>query len=139
MTAQEIVLIKKSWKLICSLDPPLVADVFYNKLFSLHPPLRAMFPGDMQAQYRKLMDMLSMLVAHLDDVAGTQKMIDDLAMRHIQYGVRPAHYRQVGNALLWTFAKALGADAGAAAVDAWKKWYDALATRMIHFTAPDKE
>ncbi|MCR6720369.1 MAG: globin domain-containing protein [Chitinophagaceae bacterium] len=54
MTSEEIILIKKSWKLIRSLDPMLVADVFYSKLFSLHPPLRKMFPADMQSQYKKV-------------------------------------------------------------------------------------
>lgn len=135
MTEEEIILIKKSWKLIHSLDHLLVADVFYSKLFTLHPPLQKMFPEEMQAQYKKLMDMLNTLVVHLDDIHGTKKMIDEMAARHAQYGVRPAHYRQVGNALLWTLAKGLGPDAGAPTIDAWKKWYDALASRMIAFSA----
>lgn len=120
--------------MIRSLDPLLVADVFYSKLFSLHPPLRKMFPADMQSQYKKLMDMLNTLVARLEDIQGTDKMIDEMAARHVLYGVRPAHYRQVGNALLWTLAKGLGPDAGATTIDAWKKWYDSLAIRMMNYS-----
>lgn len=132
MTVEEITLIKKSWKLIRSLDPILVADVFYSKLFSMNPPLRKMFPEDMDGQYRKLMNMLNTLVARLEDEEGTAKMIDEMAGRHIGYGVRPAHYRQVGNALLWTLAKGLGPDAGAATIEAWRKWYEGLAERMMN-------
>ena len=100
MTHDEIAQIKRSWKLLRSLDPLLVADVFYSKLFSLHPPMRRLFPTEMQTQYQKLMDMLGILVARLDTENSNAQAIMDMGARHQQYGARPAHYRYVGNALV---------------------------------------
>jgi nitric oxide dioxygenase len=48
------------------IDPAIVADVFYSKLFSDKPALRRMFPTKMDQQYRKLIDMLSAIIARLD-------------------------------------------------------------------------
>lgn len=134
MTPEEIAQIKKSWKLLRSLDPLLVADVFYSKLFSLCPPLRRLFPGEMEAQYRKLMDMLGVLVARLDNDNTNATIIAEMGARHQQYGARPAHYRHVGHALIWTLQKALGTYDTDPCLMAWKKWYGELAAQMMKQT-----
>ena len=59
MNANQILLIKKSWRLLRQVAPELVGDTFYSKLFYDHPELRRMFPKEMDEQYKKLIDMLS--------------------------------------------------------------------------------
>jgi len=47
-------LVKQTWKLFREIDPRLVGDTFYSKLFNDTPSLRRMFPKNMNDQYRKL-------------------------------------------------------------------------------------
>ena len=93
MTEEEVKLVKNSWKLMRSIDPGIVAGLFYSKLFNEHPALRNMFPKNMDQQYQKLMDMLSTIVARLERFDELSKDIADMARRHVGYGVRPAHYK----------------------------------------------
>jgi hemoglobin-like flavoprotein len=132
LTHGQIQLIKQSWVVFRSMNPALVGDAFYSKLFVENPSLRKMFPKQMDEQYKKLIDMLSVIVArldHLDDLSGE---IAAMGRRHVQYGVRPEHYRLVGNALLWTLENGLGNDWSEEVKDAWEKCYATLADSMIN-------
>ena len=119
-----------------SIDPALVGDAFYSKLFSDTPALRKMFPKNMNEQYRKLMDMLSTVVARLDNLNELTDDIAAMAQRHVQYGVRPAHYKLVGKALLWTLEQGLGNDWTEEVKDAWANCYTVLSDTMINAARP---
>jgi len=108
MTQEQIVLVKNSWKLFRNIDSAVIADVFYSKLFLDNPQLRHLFPSSMQHQYKKLIDMLSVIISRLDKLDEVTKDIKAMALRHEQYGVKPHHYRLTGNALLWTLKRGLG-------------------------------
>ena len=131
MTEDQILLVKKTWKIFRGIDPVIVGDTFYSKLFSDNPAVKKMFPRKMEEQYKKLMDMLSIVVARLDRLDELADTIAEMAQRHIQYGVRPAHYKFVGNALLWTLEQGLGSDWSTAVKEAWVKCYASLAEAMI--------
>jgi len=132
MTNSQINLIKRSWKIFRDADPRIVGDAFYSKLFNDTPALRKMFPVQMDAQYRKLIDMLSTIVARLDRPDDLQDELTAMAQRHTGYGVRPAHYRLVGKALLWTLQRGLGPDWNPELEDAWTTCYTSLSDRMIN-------
>lgn len=132
MTTEEIVLIKKSWKKLQGVNPLLIADLFYSKLFTDKPALRKMFPLQMEAQYNKLTDMLHTIVSRLDMPYLLNQEITLMAERHRKYGVRPAHYIMVGNALLWTLEKALDKDWSGATRDAWLKCYSKISGIMMN-------
>ena len=131
MTQEQIILVKKTWKIFRGIDPALVGDAFYSKLFSDTPGLRKMFPRDMSEQYRKLMDMLSTIVSRLDRLSELTGEIAAMARRHENYGVRPAHYKLVGKALLWTFEQGLGDDWTTDVKEAWINCYTTLSNVMI--------
>ena len=131
MTEDQILLVKKTWKIFRGIDPIIVGDTFYSKLFSDNPAVKKMFPQKMEEQYKKLMDMLSIVVARLDRLDELVDTITEMAQRHIQYGVRPAHYKLVGNALLWTLEQGLGNDWSTAVKEAWVECYASLAEAMI--------
>ena len=131
MTERQISLVKNSWKFFRGMDPKMVGDVFYSRLFQQMPAAKAMFKNAMPAQYNKLVDMLSMIVARLDRLEQVEEEIRQLAIRHIAYGVRPAHYKIVGDALLWTLEKGLGSDWDAEMAEAWKNCYGLLSATMI--------
>jgi hemoglobin-like flavoprotein len=131
MTAEQIALIKKSWRAFRGLSPHTVGDLFYSKLFADNPSLRKMFPTDMGQQYQKLIDMLNAIVIRLDRLDEFSKEITEMADRHIEYGVKPAHYKLVGSALLWTLEKGLGDDWTDEVKTAWEDCYNYLAGAMI--------
>lgn len=106
------------------------AGTFYEHLFSLAPQLRAMFPADMDHQCSKLMSMLGAIVAQLHDHAALRALVEDLACRHAGYGARPEHYALVGDALLWTLARRLGAGFTPAHEAAWRRAYAGLSDSM---------
>jgi len=132
MTTEEIVLIKKSWKKLQGVNPMLIADLFYSKLFTDKPALRKMFPLQMEAQYSKLTDMLHTIISRLDTPILLNQEIASMAERHRGYGVRPAHYILVGNALLWTLEKALDKDWCGQTRDAWLKCYSKISGIMMN-------
>lgn len=131
MTTEQILLIKKTWRVFRGINPETVGDLFYSKLFADNKGLRKMFPADMQQQYQKLMDMLNAIVIRLDRLDELTEEIAAMAQRHAGYGVRPAHYKLVGNALLWTLQKGLGDDWNEEVKNAWTTCYKILADTMI--------
>jgi hemoglobin-like flavoprotein len=136
MTEAQIILIKKTWKLFRDINPVLVGDTFYSKLFADNPGLRKMFPKYMNEQYKKLIDMLSVIVARLDHLDQLSEEIAAMARRHVHYGVKPEHYRFVGNALLWTLQQGLGTEWNKEVKDAWSACYTKLADTMIAASTP---
>lgn len=131
MTPAQINLVKKSWRLLRLLPAELVADTFYSKLFLEHPELRRMFPKDMHEQYQKLIDMLSAMVARLDNMESIETEIQDMGQRHEGYGVKEKHYGMVAEALLWTLEKGLGRDWDSDTAEAWTLCYGVIAGRMM--------
>lgn len=131
MTSEQVQLVKRTWRLLRDIHPAVLGDTFYSKLFADNAALRRLFPKDMQSQYVKLMDMLSTIVSRLDRPGEISNDITRMAQRHAAYGVRPAHYRLVGHALLWTLEHGLGKDWTPAAKEAWTQCYNELSAAML--------
>lgn len=134
MTHEEVLLIKKSWRMFRNVNPVVIGDTFYGKLFADHPSVRRMFPKDMSRQYQKLMDMISTIVARLDKLDDLTGDIMAMGIRHQAYGVKPEQYKLVGDALIWTLEQGLGRDFTPEVKHAWVKCYAHLADAMIHFS-----
>jgi hemoglobin-like flavoprotein len=106
------------------------AALFYQRLFTLDPKLRALFTHDMKEQGRKLMTMIGTAVAQLDKVEALVPVLRELGKRHVGYGVRDSDYDTVATALLWTLEQGLGADFTPVLKDAWTACYGVLAGEM---------
>lgn len=137
MTQEQIILIKRTWKLFRFVSPAVVGSVFYGKLFADSPGLRKLFPADMESQYRKLLVSLNVLVARLENKEEIAGYLTALAKRHAGYGVKEAHYVLVGNALLWTLQQGLGKDWNDGAAIAWAACYQEVADIMIQNSSAD--
>ena len=131
MKESEILLVKRSWRIFREIDPVLIGDVFYSKLFSFNPSLRKMFPSNMSHQYQKLMEMINTIIARLDKLDELSDEISAMAQRHVHYGVRAGHYKLVGKALLWTLKQGLGNDWTPELEEGWTKCYALLSGEMI--------
>ena len=109
----------------------VVSRTFYERLFESSPEIRTMFTGDMEAQGERLMDMIGAAIAGLDDLEALIPILQQLGIRHKNYGVQVSHYAAVAEALLWTLEQGL-TDAFTPEVrNAWVNVYTVLAETMI--------
>ena len=104
--------------------------IFYDELFRISPDLRHMFPSDMSVHKTKFVQMLSGVVKSLDQISNVSEEIVDLGRRHMSYDVEDSHYAIVGDALIWTLGRVLGADFTPDVRDAWEATYDMIARVM---------
>jgi hemoglobin-like flavoprotein len=110
--------------------PEVAGALFYERLFATNPRFRPLFKNDMRIQGVKLMAMLAMVVYNLPEPGQVPAAIRDLAVRHIEYGVKLADYDALREALLWTLEQVLGEDLTPAVCEAWRTCYDELAEEM---------
>src|SRR5215213_8823252 len=131
MSPHQINLIKNSWEKVKKMDATLVGDVFYSKLFSETPELQSLFRSPRLEQANKLMTTLAVIVAQLEQLDKMTHAIEQLAIRHVKYGVKPEHYKLVGTALLWSLERLLGQHWSESLEEAWETCYNLLAQTMI--------
>jgi len=136
MTPQQVALVQASFAKVAPIAEQAAA-LFYGRLFETAPETRALFHGDMTIQGRKLMDAITMVVTNLGDLGAVVAAAQELAKRHVGYGVRPEHYAPVGAALLWTLQQGLGGDFTAEVGAAWATAYGALSGAMIAAAYPE--
>ncbi|RIV27886.1 hemoglobin [Fibrisoma montanum] len=131
MTPDQIRIVKLSWSSYRNVDPALLGEVFYSKLFLEYPSMQSLFKAPIEQQYKKLVEMLNIMVARLDRQAEVLNLIEQLGTRHQQYGVKPEHYFAMGKVLLWTLKSGLG-DRWTNEIEmAWMAVYELYATCMM--------
>lgn len=108
----------------------LAASLFYGRLFEIAPEVRPLFKSDLEAQGKKLMQMIAVAVANLDNLSAIFGPVRALGVRHLGYGVQPAHYAVVGEALIWTLEQGLGESFTPEVNAAWTNVYATLAETM---------
>jgi nitric oxide dioxygenase len=91
----------------------------------------------MEEQGRKLMAMLGTVVGALDRLDQLVPAAQSLAKRHVAYGVQPAHYAPVGEALIDTLAKGLGDEFDIETRASWLTAYGTLSSVMIASAYPE--
>jgi|GEM_PF-619633 len=111
---------------------PEFASTFYERLFALDPNVEPLFSHvDMQAQRSMLMEVLATAIRGLDNLEALIPTLRDLGARHVAYGARNSHYKQVGRALIESLEQFLGAAFTPEVHLAWLEVYGALAREMI--------
>ena len=133
--------ILRTWRLVVPIAET-AADLFYRRLFELEPDYRTLFPDDMTAQKRKLVQMLAFIVKSLDwpdeawraDIDPEEDLllvVLALGKRHRElYRIPDASYATVGEALLWTLEQGLGDAFTDEVREAWAHVYQLLAMTM---------
>ena len=97
MTPHQIQLIHQTFTLV---EPraEVMALVFYQRLFALDPSLRPLFRTNIDEQGQKLMQMLGVAIALLEQPFALGPALEALGRRHAGYGVEDRHYATVGEA-----------------------------------------
>jgi hemoglobin-like flavoprotein len=130
MTREQRALVRESW-LRCQPTLRQAGAQFYERLFALDPAARRLFAGtDMAAQQRKVVAMLTEIVAQLDRPESLVPEVSALGRQHVHYGVKEADYETAGAALLWTIEQGLGDAFTPAVREAWTEAYLLVATLM---------
>ena len=128
MTPEQISLVQKSFAQVPQLP---AAALFYDRLFSLDPALRPLFKSDLENQGGRFMSMIAAVVQGLGSLESLLPAIRDLGVRHVDYGVRPEHYKTAGEALLWTIEQALGEGYRDDLKVAWEAFIELLFSTMM--------
>lgn len=129
MTPEKVKLVQDSFRKVVPIVD-VAADIFYDRLFSIAPEVRPLFPADMSEQKKKLMGVLGVAVNNLHQVATILPVVKELGAKHVDYGVKDEHYDTVGAALLFTLEKGLGDDWNDDLAEAWTETYVTVATVM---------
>jgi hemoglobin-like flavoprotein len=130
MTPEQIEIVQESFSKVAPISEQAAA-LFYGRLFEIAPPVRSLFHGDMREQGRKLMATLAFVLNGLDKLDTVLPAASALAKRHAGYGVTAKDYGPVGEALLWTLERGLGAGWTPELAAAWAGAYKLLSGAMI--------
>ncbi len=130
MTPKQIELVQGSFAQVAPIADEAAA-LFYHNLFSADPSLKPLFKGDMQAQGKKLMQMIGVAVGKLNELEVLVPVLERLGERHLEYGVEDSHYATVGGALLKTLGQGLGDAFTEEVKQAWTTAYGVMANTMI--------
>jgi nitric oxide dioxygenase len=130
LTSDERELIRDSFRVV-SRNRRQAAARFYELLFEQAPQTRELFVNDLERQGVELMSKLGLIVAEIQNIEGLVPVLEDLALRHVAYGVKPHHYPLVGTALVGMLAEIVGDAFTPETRAAWTKAYDNLSALMI--------
>lgn len=130
LTEAQIEAIRRSFMKL-SADSQWAGQVFYDHLFDRAPATRDLFVIDIAQQSTKLISTLGLVVSQLQNWRDLEPVIEDLALRHLAYGVKHEHYAHVGAALLSMMHDVLGDGFSDEDAKAWQHAYDKLAAAMI--------
>lgn len=129
-TQKEVDLVQADWIKVLKISS-VAATLFYDRLFTLDPQLRALFPADLSEQKLKLMQMLGVVVQGLSTWSEIEPAVEAMGRRHVAYGTKPEHYATVGAALLWAIRQGVGPAFDEEHAAAWASVYELIASTMI--------
>jgi len=136
MTPEQIELVQGSFAKVVPIKDA-AAGIFYDRLFEIAPQTKAYFKGDMAEQGMKLMATLGVVVNGLKDLDKIVPVAQELAVRHVDYGVKAEDYDSVGAALLFALGKGLGDGFSPEVESAWATAYTTLAGVMTGAAYPE--
>ena len=98
-------------------------DSFYDRLFQVAASTRPLFKNDMAVQGKALVKMITAALGLLNETTQLVEALQGLAKGHADKGVVSSQYGVVGETLLWTLAKVLGAAFTDDVKTSWLKIY----------------
>lgn len=136
MDDTQITLIQESFAKVVPIKDA-AAEIFYADLFETAPEVKPYFDGtDMTKQGGLLMATLGVVVNGLRDLEKIVPVAQEMAVRHVGYGVKAEDYDKVGASLLRTLEKGLGDGFTPETKAAWTTAYGTLAGVMIDAAYP---
>lgn len=107
------------------------ARIFYDEMFAAQPHLRPLFSADMRNQHRMFIMALAYCVGSLHQLDAIRPRLEQLAVRHVEYGALPEHYDVMRDALLRMLKHVLGADFTIEVEASWSAAFEILSGVMM--------
>jgi nitric oxide dioxygenase len=85
----------------------------------------------MTEQSQKLMGMLEAITDSLDRFEEMRPVLRELGRKHVEYGVKPAHYETLTTAAVWAFSHALEPYVDVATRGAWEAVFREVSAEML--------
>lgn len=130
LTARQEFLIRRTLESLAEFSDSVLL-LFYDHFFELDPAVRQSFRIPIEQQAQKLMKMLTTIVEMLNRFDDLRPQLLDLGRRHVSYGVRPAHFGPMREALLWAMAQVLEGDFDQETRTAWDLLLTAVCEAML--------
>jgi len=128
MTPNDVAMVEST---VRAVDLDALVDDFYRRAFAADPEVAAMFTSDPEIQRARFALELQTIVGLIRDLDAFCTTTAALGARHRTYGVRSAHYRTMGDALLASLAAALGPAWTPAVEAAWTLAYNLISESML--------
>lgn len=124
ITPVQVGLVRTTFRILM-LERDRFAEMFYARLITLDPEIRARLPhSTMTEQRAQLMQVLGGIVELLDDSPLLQKRLAALARRYTVYGSGDRKFQTAKTALAWSVDRILDQPAASHAQAAWAAAFD---------------
>jgi hemoglobin-like flavoprotein len=133
MTDEQVALVEST---LTSVDVEALAADFYFRAFNADSQLSAMFTTDPKVQQTRFASELELIVAAMRRPDDFRDETHDLGLRHRGFGVRPGHYRVMGDALLDALRSALGDRWSTEVEAAWREAFRLTSESMLEGAGP---
>lgn len=113
--------------------PRALGALFYDRLFTLAPQARALFPAEMGEQHQKFARTLLAIADALSPTASAAlpQQLRQLGLRHHHYGAGALDYVAVGQALGDALRAAAPASFDEGVAAQWQRCYAWIVTQML--------
>ena len=139
--------VTRTWALVAAGPLEPVGVAFFLKIFEIAPEALQLFPfkdepdlaesPKLKKHAMSVMNTVDAAVKGLADLDKLVPVLQGLGKRHVGYGVLPAHYDVVGQALLATLEGGLGAEWTEQVKASWTAVYGVIAKTMIGDNYPE--
>lgn len=108
-----------------------LSDLFYQRFFELEPNVKPLFKSELTEQGFKFIQMISTILNALERPERFLETVQDLGVRHQEYGVQIHHYAVAGEALLWALEQILDDGFDETVREAWQTAYQVIMETAI--------
>lgn len=111
-----------------------ITSTFYKNMFAQNPEVAPLFDISKQKsgeQPKALALTILAAAQNVDNLGAIMPVVNRIAIRHCDCGVKEEHYPIVGKHLLGAIKEVLGEAATDEIIDAWAKTYEVIANVFI--------
>ena len=111
-----------------------ITKTFYKTMFERNPEIAPLFNMDRQKSGEQPKALAMSILAsaqNIENLSAIMPVVEKIAIRHWDSGVKAAHYPIIGENLLIAIKEVLGDAATDEIIDAWAKTYEVLAQIFI--------
>lgn len=108
---------------------------FYHELFERRPELRDLFPQDLSQLYAHFDATLTLVVDNLGRIGTVDAKLQQLGVKHLEWGARPDHYLVARDALLAALRDAAGGRWNEQLARDWREAINAIIVPMLRAAA----